>query len=95
MFIKSIDAFEFMKTGDKVYQLLNSLVEEIGEKDVIQVVTDNGSNYVMASYIYTHSMALNIMRKFTNKSKLVRHGVTRFAATFLSVAKIAQAKGQS
>ncbi|RDX74430.1 hypothetical protein CR513_45826, partial [Mucuna pruriens] len=48
MFIKSIDASEFMKTGDKVYQLLNSFVEEIGEKNVIQVVTDNGSNYVMA-----------------------------------------------
>ncbi|RDX70318.1 hypothetical protein CR513_50457, partial [Mucuna pruriens] len=48
MFVKSIDASKFMKTEDKVYELLNSFVEEIGEKNVIQVVTDNESNYVMA-----------------------------------------------
>ncbi|RDX70163.1 hypothetical protein CR513_50627, partial [Mucuna pruriens] len=34
MFIKSIDASEFIKTGDKVYQLLNNFVEEIGEKNM-------------------------------------------------------------
>ncbi|RDY10435.1 hypothetical protein CR513_05048, partial [Mucuna pruriens] len=35
-------------TKDKVYQLLNSFVEEIEEKNVIQVVTNNVSNYVIA-----------------------------------------------
>ncbi|RDX66744.1 hypothetical protein CR513_54460, partial [Mucuna pruriens] len=38
---------KFMKTGDKIYQLLNNFVKDIGEKNVIQVVTDNESNYVM------------------------------------------------
>ncbi|RDY10418.1 hypothetical protein CR513_05051, partial [Mucuna pruriens] len=47
MFVKSIDVFEFMKTEDIVYQLLNSFVEEIGEKNIIQVVTNNGNYYVM------------------------------------------------
>ncbi|RDY06920.1 hypothetical protein CR513_09035, partial [Mucuna pruriens] len=47
MFVKSIDAFKFMKTENKVYQLLNSFVEEIGEKNIIQEVTNNGSNYVV------------------------------------------------
>jgi len=32
----------------KRFEVLNCFVEEIGEKNVIQVVTDNGSNYLMA-----------------------------------------------
>ncbi|RDX70610.1 hypothetical protein CR513_50129, partial [Mucuna pruriens] len=111
MFIKSIDASDFMKTGDKIYQLLNGFVEEIGEKIVIQVATDNESNYVMADiekiakvikviqrgikligYIYNHSMALNTMLKFTNKFELVRHGVTRFATTFLTLQRLHKQK---
>ena len=48
MFVKSVDASAYMKTGEKVYELLDSFVEEIGEKNVVQVVTDNGSNYVLA-----------------------------------------------
>ncbi|XP_027350930.1 uncharacterized protein LOC113861986 isoform X1 [Abrus precatorius] len=48
MFVKSIDASAYMKTGEKLFELLDSFVEEIGEKNVVQVVTDNGSNYVLA-----------------------------------------------
>ena len=46
-FVKSVDASEYMKTSQKIFELLDSFVEEIGEKNVIQVVTDNGSNYVL------------------------------------------------
>ncbi|RDX88141.1 hypothetical protein CR513_30303, partial [Mucuna pruriens] len=113
MFIKSIDASEFMKTGDKVYQLLNSFVEEIGEKNVIQVVTDNGSNYVMAGKLLqatrtklfwtpcaAHCLDLMLedigkiakVKKFTNKSELVRHGVTKFATTFLTLQRFHKQK---
>ena len=46
MFVKSIDGSKFVKTGEKLFELLYSLVEEIGEHDVVQVITDNGSNYV-------------------------------------------------
>ena len=46
--MRSVDASEYMKTGQKIFELLDSFVEEIGEKNVIQVVTDNGSNYVLA-----------------------------------------------
>ncbi|RDX80346.1 hypothetical protein CR513_39107, partial [Mucuna pruriens] len=133
-----------MKTRDKVYQILNSFVEEIEEKNVIQVVTDNKSNYVMADkslskfiqatgikllwtpyiaycldfmledigkitkvkkviqkgiklegYIYNHSMALNTMRKFTNKFELVRYEVTRFVTTFLTLQRLHKQKVES
>ncbi|XP_058755022.1 uncharacterized protein LOC131628172 [Vicia villosa] len=48
MFVKSVDASADMKTGQKLFQLLDSFVEEIGESNVVQLVTDNGSNYVLA-----------------------------------------------
>ncbi|XP_006584208.1 uncharacterized protein [Glycine max] len=136
-FVRSVDASEYMKTGQKIFELLDSFVEEIGEKNVIQVVTDNGSNYVLAGkilqvtrpkifwtpcaahcldlmledigkipkvkrviqrgirlvgYIYNHTLALNTMRKFTQKTELVRHGVTRFATTFLTLQRLHKQK---
>ncbi|WJX29351.1 hypothetical protein P8452_18003 [Trifolium repens] len=48
MFVKSVDASAYMKIGQKVYELLDSFVEEVGESNVVQLVTDNGSNYVLA-----------------------------------------------
>ena len=48
VFVKSVDASSCMKTGVKVFVLLDSFLEEIGEKNVVQVVTNNGSNYVLA-----------------------------------------------
>ncbi|GKV13629.1 hypothetical protein SLEP1_g24618 [Rubroshorea leprosula] len=54
MFVKSIDASAFVKTGEKLFELIDSIVEEIGEEHVVQLVTDNGSNYVAAGkYIYS------------------------------------------
>ena len=51
MFMESIDPSSFMKTGEKTFELLDKFVECIGEKNVVQVITDNGSNYVLAGKI--------------------------------------------
>ncbi|KAH1232957.1 hypothetical protein GmHk_09G025506 [Glycine max] len=130
-FVRSVDASEYMKTGQKIFELLDSFVEEIGEKNVIQVVTDNGSKILqvtrpkifwtpcaahcldlmledigkipkvkrviqrgikLVGYIYNHTLALNTMRKFTQKTELVRHGVTRFATTFLTLQRLHKQK---
>lgn len=48
MFIRILDGFGYMKTRIKLFELLVSFVEEIGEKNCLQVVTNNGSNYVLA-----------------------------------------------
>jgi hypothetical protein len=58
MFVKSVDASAYMKTGQKVYELLDSFVEEVGEKNVVQLVTDNGSNYVLAGKYYEFTIIL-------------------------------------
>ncbi|XP_057984783.1 uncharacterized protein LOC110670460 [Hevea brasiliensis] len=48
IFMESVDASEYSKTGDKMYDLLNRFVERVGEANVVQVVTDNASNCVLA-----------------------------------------------
>ncbi|KAH6756958.1 hypothetical protein C2S53_009192 [Perilla frutescens var. hirtella] len=45
VFLRSIDASDCVKDANKLFQLLDGVVEEIGEDIVIQVVTDNASAY--------------------------------------------------
>nr|KYP73846.1 hypothetical protein KK1_006503 [Cajanus cajan] len=137
MFIKFIDGSNFVKTGEKLFELLDSIVEHIGEEKVVKFITDNGSNYVLAGkmleakkkkffwtpcaahyidlmledigklpnikktirraisrvgFIYSHSSTLSLLRFYTNKRELVRHAVTRFATSFLSLKRIHQEK---
>jgi hypothetical protein len=33
------------KTADKVFEMLDAIVERIEEENVVQVVTDNAANY--------------------------------------------------
>ncbi|CAH1447458.1 unnamed protein product [Lactuca virosa] len=47
VFVKSIDTSSFAKDANKLFEMLNSIVEEIGEENVVQVVTDSASAYVL------------------------------------------------
>ncbi|RVW92081.1 hypothetical protein CK203_037088 [Vitis vinifera] len=47
-FMKSIDASNIIKNGELMFKYLDEVVEEIGEENVVQVITDNASNYVNA-----------------------------------------------
>ena len=48
MFVRSIDASSFSKTGERIFELLDTFVVEMGVENVVQVVTDNGANYKLA-----------------------------------------------
>lgn len=48
VFLKSIDASHITKTADKIFSMLDQIVEEVGEENVVQVVTDNAANYKAA-----------------------------------------------
>eukprot|EP00256_Glycine_max_P038787 XP_006587174.2 uncharacterized protein LOC102659927 [Glycine max] len=140
MFLKSVDGSDFVKTGEKLFELfelLDAIVEEVGEENVVQVVTDNGSNYILAGklleekrkhiywtpcaahcidlmledigklplirktirrainlvgFIYVHSSTLSLLRNFTNKRELVRHAITRFATSYLTLERLHKEK---
>ncbi|XP_013620220.1 PREDICTED: uncharacterized protein LOC106326833 [Brassica oleracea var. oleracea] len=48
VFIKSKDVSEVVKDATLLFKLLDDMVEEIGEANVVQVITDNAKNYIKA-----------------------------------------------
>lgn len=48
VFLSSIDTSDISKTTDKVLEMLDVVVEQVGEENVVQVVTDNAANYKAA-----------------------------------------------
>ena len=52
MFMQSIEAFSMIKTREKIFELLEKWVEQVGEENVIQVITYNHSSYMMAGNKY-------------------------------------------
>ena len=52
MFMESINASSMIKTGDKMFELLGKSVDQVGEENVVQVITDSHSTYKMASNKY-------------------------------------------
>ncbi|RVW38640.1 hypothetical protein CK203_077543 [Vitis vinifera] len=85
MFMQSIDASSMIKTGEKMFELLDKWIEQVGEENVIQVITDNHSSYVMAGL-------LNMMRRFTGQRELLRPAKTRFATAFITLSRLHEQK---
>ncbi|KAI5444718.1 hypothetical protein KIW84_013119 [Lathyrus oleraceus] len=90
MFVKSVDASDYAKMGDKLVELLDTFVEEMGEQNVVQLITDNGSNYVAAGKILTSKrsnmfwtpcvthciyLMLEDMGKIPKVDKVIKNGV--------------------
>ncbi|XP_028550851.1 uncharacterized protein LOC110112362 [Dendrobium catenatum] len=48
VFLRSIEASDQVKDAEFIFRLLDSIVEEIGEHLVVQIVTDNASSYKAA-----------------------------------------------
>ncbi|XP_068486767.1 uncharacterized protein [Phaseolus vulgaris] len=87
---------EEWKKTDKVFKMLDDVVELVGEESVVQVVTDNAANLKVheltiqkgrniTTYIYGRSMLISMLKKFTKERDLIRPGVTRFATAYLTL----------
>lgn len=116
--------------------MLDEVVEKVGEKNVVQIVTDNAANYKAAgqrlmekrrslywtpcaahcidlmledfekkiclhketismgrritTYIYTRSMLISFLRKYTNGRDLIRPASTRFATAYLTLSCLSE-----
>lgn len=46
--MKSVDASKIYKTTNKIFKMLHDVVEEVGEENVVQIVTNNATNYKKA-----------------------------------------------
>ena len=52
MFMQSIDASLMIQMGEKMFEFLEKWVEQVGKENVIQVITNNHSSYVIAGNEY-------------------------------------------
>ena len=48
IFLKFVDASDKIKYNKYIYGLLKDVIKEVGESNVLQIVTDNGSAFVKA-----------------------------------------------
>ena len=48
MFLRSVDASDQVKDAHLLFCPLDDVVKEVGAQNVVQVITDNASNYVAA-----------------------------------------------
>ena len=52
MLMQSINTSSMIKMREKMFELLDKQVEQVGEENVIQVITDNHSSYVIVGNKY-------------------------------------------
>ena len=52
MFMESINASSMIKTGEKMFELLDKWMDQVGEENVVQVITDSHSSYKMTGNKY-------------------------------------------
>ena len=48
VFLKSIYAFNKVKDHRYIYNLLKEIIDDMGQSNVVQILTDNGSTFVKA-----------------------------------------------
>ncbi|KAF7825683.1 zf-BED domain-containing protein/DUF659 domain-containing protein/Dimer_Tnp_hAT domain-containing protein [Senna tora] len=48
VFLSSRDVSDVSKTAEKIFEMLDEIVEQVGEENVVQVITDNATNYKVA-----------------------------------------------
>eukprot|EP00253_Pinus_taeda_P013226 PITA_13226 len=52
MFLKSVDASDKVKTAQLICEMMEEVVQEVGEEHVVQIVTDNAANYMAAGRLF-------------------------------------------
>jgi hypothetical protein len=52
-FHKSVNATGLIQNSDYIYGIISDVVADIGIKHVVQIITDNGSNYKKACQDFT------------------------------------------
>ncbi|RVW74430.1 hypothetical protein CK203_058201 [Vitis vinifera] len=86
VFLKSVDASNHIKDNKYIYELLKTIIKEVGQDNVVQIVTDIGKRpsvidvinnaRKITNFIYNHGWLLAQMRKYCG-GDIVRPGATR------------------
>ncbi|XP_024523985.1 uncharacterized protein LOC112344104 [Selaginella moellendorffii] len=102
VFLKSINSEGRTKTGEWIWVELKKVIQEVGEKNIVQVITDNASNYIgslswvkplvkgcneVVTFITKKPHVLALFRKLSN-GDLIKPASTRLAYMFLVMSQL-------
>jgi hypothetical protein len=48
MFLKSMDALDKVKTTQSIFEMMEDVVQDVGEENVVQIIPNNATNYIVA-----------------------------------------------
>ena len=65
---------------------IDLMLEDIGKIPRIKKTIERA--IFLVGYIYNHTTSLNMLRSFPKKHELVKHAITRFATSILTVQRI-------
>ncbi|GLJ04781.1 hypothetical protein SUGI_0003170 [Cryptomeria japonica] len=82
---------------------IEEVIDEVGEENVVQVVTDNATSYVAVGKLLMErhpkifwspcaAHCLDLMLKDIGERELARPGITRFASNFLTLKSLLKSK---
>lgn len=74
MFIETIDLSSVPKTADRLFVFLDKYMESVGEANVVQVITDNALNYVLAGKMLMAKRKHLFWSPYAARSHVGRHG---------------------
>ena len=74
MFLRSVDASDRVKDAHLLFQLLDEVVGEVGVVNVVQIITDNTSNYVLAGKMLEEKHKTMFWTPCVVLSSTVSHG---------------------
>ena len=87
IFLKSVDASNYIQDNKYTYSLLNDMIKEVGKENVVQIVTNNGSAFVKArkllmkkyNFYWTPCAAhcIDLMFEDIGKRSSVAHVITK------------------
>ena len=52
MFLKSMDASDKIKSAQLICEMMEEIVQEVGEERIVQIITNNSTNYIVASRLF-------------------------------------------
>lgn len=76
VFMNSKEVSEVVKDATLLFKLLDEMVEEVGEKNVVQMIIENASNYVKAGKISSTTLFFTLIKviKFNDESLIELQG---------------------
>ena len=52
MFLKSMDASDKVKSAQLICEMMEEVVQEVGEQHIVQIISDNAANYMATSKLF-------------------------------------------